>query len=361
MHRTQAFLVTLVIAAIAALGCASPVVAATPRGSIEEVFVYGKTLEGNLAGDPATRSVSVYLPPSYKRAKTRRYPVLYLLHGFQQTNADWYAAPTAALHVPTIMDRAIAAGAAREMIVVTPNAMTVYGGSNYSSGQTTGDWESFIASDLVRYVDRRYRTVANAAHRALSGHSMGGYGAMRIGMKHPGVFSTLYLLSPCCISPESNIPTEPAAIAKLEALKTRPSGFREIDPAIRTSVAAAAAWAPNPANPPLYFDLPHKHGVRQEAVIARMTSNRPLAMIDQYIRTLKTQAIAFDVGNQDMRISANMRELHRIFTAYGVVHQFQTYDGNHTNRIPERLERNLLPFVSSHFRLGAGKPRAPVM
>lgn len=339
--------------------------AATPRhrgvevdqvkGSVEHVIVHGKSLEGNLEGDSPDRAVSIYLPPSYARSPKRRYPVVYLLHGFTQTDAAWYGKPTDGLNVPTIMDRALAAGTAREMILVTPNAMTVYGGSNYSSGATTGDWETFIARELVQYVDSHYRTLANAQSRGLGGHSMGGYGAMRIGMKHPEVFSTLYFLSPCCVGPESNIPKTAEDIAKFEALKAPPADFRDIDQSIRTAVAAAAAWAPNPHKAPLYYDSPFKDGVRQDDVLARMTANRPLVMVDQYVHSLMHQAIAFDVGRQDPNIAANMKELDRVLTAYGVAHIYELYEGTHTSRVPERMETKALPFFSAHLRFaGAG-------
>ncbi|MCZ9338707.1 esterase family protein, partial [Streptomyces sp. TRM76130] len=154
----------------------------------------------------------MYLPPGYKSDPHRRYPVLYMLHGFTNTDLSYFG-DGAGTHIPTIADRAIAGGTARDMIIVTPNAMTVYGGSNYSSGATTGDWESFVSRDLVSYVDRHFRTIDRPEARGLAGHSMGGYGAMRIGMKHPEVFSALYILSSCCISPTSNIPDTPEEMA----------------------------------------------------------------------------------------------------------------------------------------------------
>ena len=85
------------------------------------------------------------------------------------------------------------------MIVVMPNAYSKYGGSMYSSSVTTGDWEMYIAEDLVAYMDSHYRTIPERGSRGLAGHSMGGYGAVRIGMKRPDVFSSLYIMSACCL------------------------------------------------------------------------------------------------------------------------------------------------------------------
>jgi enterochelin esterase-like enzyme len=340
------------------------VVSVAERGTVDHVIVHGKGLEGNLEGDSPDRDVSIYLPPSYKSDRTRRYPVLYLLHGFQQTDADWYRDSSARLHVPSIMDRAIAAGTAREMIIVTPNAMTVYGGSNYSSGATTGDWENFIALELVAYIDSHYRTIAKVGSRGLAGHSMGGYGAMRIGMKHPDVFSTLYFMSPCCVSADSNIPKTPEAIAKFEAIKAPPADFRSVDESIRSAVAAAASWAPNPAKPPLFFDSPYERGVRQDTVVSRMTTNRPLEMIDQYVISLRRQVVAFDVGNRDPNIASNMKRLDQVLSSYGIKYMYELYDGNHTSEIPHRFEYQVLPYFGKNlinvyqknpFKSGAGK------
>jgi enterochelin esterase-like enzyme len=111
-----------------------------PKGTIERITVHGRALEGNLEGDSPDRPVIVYLPPSYAKETSRRYPVLYYLHGYGAT-AEAYAK---VLGLPASIDRAVAAGV-REMIVVLPDAFTKYSGSMYSNSPTIGDWETFIA------------------------------------------------------------------------------------------------------------------------------------------------------------------------------------------------------------------------
>src|SRR5687767_4135359 len=167
---------------------------ATAIGTLERITVHGRALEGNLEGDSPDRPVVVYLPPSYARDTTRRYPVLYFLHGYTAT-AEAYVK---SLAVPNSIDRAIAAGS-REMIVVIPDAFTKYSGSMFSNSPTIGDWETFIARDLTEFIDKRYRTIASRDGRGLAGHSMGGYGTMRIGMKQPAAFAALYAMSSCCL------------------------------------------------------------------------------------------------------------------------------------------------------------------
>src|SRR5262249_31157891 len=145
---------------------------------IEHIKVHGTALEGNLEGDAVDRDVFVFLPPSYAKEKSRRYPVVYALHGYS-IGADQC---TYEIHVPKTIEGAFA-HRVKELIVVLPDSKTVHNGSMYSSSVTTGDFEQFIARDLVAYIDAHYRTIPNRLSRGLVGHSMGGYGATRIGMK----------------------------------------------------------------------------------------------------------------------------------------------------------------------------------
>src|SRR5487761_1559129 len=163
--------------------------------TMEHIKIHGKSLEGNLEGDAVDRDVIVFLPPSYSKDRHRRYPVVYALHGYSIGAEQW----THEIHVPQTIEGAFAQGA-KEMIVVLPDSKTVYGGSMYSSSATTGDFEKFIAHDVVSYIDAHYRTIPDRRSRGLVGHSIGGYGATRIGMKHPDVFGALYIMSPCCMS-----------------------------------------------------------------------------------------------------------------------------------------------------------------
>ncbi len=224
-----------------------------PHGTVERVQVHGKSLEGNLEGDSPDRDVSIYLPPSYEKQKHRRYPVVYLLHGYMDNDDNWFGAKHVFINAPAAIDAALAAGS-REMIFVMPSAHTVYFGSMYSNSVTTGDWEDYIAQDLVSYIDAHYRTIPDRMSRGLAGHSMGGYGTIRLAMKHPEVFSSIYWLSACCLTPisrETQGPAMTGAESVRSAADLAKAGFGE-----RAMIAEAAAWSPNPANPPLFFDAP---------------------------------------------------------------------------------------------------------
>jgi S-formylglutathione hydrolase len=312
------------------------------QGTLERVKVFGKSLEGNLLGESASPDVSIYLPPSYAKERGRRYPVVYLLHGYTSTDLSYFGPTGRQLH--RIAERVYQTGAAREMILVMPNAMNAYGGSMYSNSATAGNWEGYIAEDLVAYMDRNYRTLASRDSRGLAGHSMGGYGTMRIGMKRPDVFSAIYALSSCCLNEGTVRPPRGGGPSPAESIRSVEEARG--DRAAQGTLARAAAWAPNPANPPLYLDLPTKNGDVQPQIAVKWAANSPVAMLDQYVPNLKKlKAIALDIGLQDTLITSN-HVLVDALKRVGVAHTFETYEGDHGNRIPQRLEEKVLPFFS---------------
>ena len=311
---------------------------------VERIKIHGKTLEGNLEGDAVDRDAIVYLPPGYNQNRTRRYPVVYALHGYSIGADQW----SQEIHVPQTIEGAFGKGA-HEMIVVLPDSKTVHNGSMYSSSVTTGDFEHYVARDVVSYIDAHYGTIAARESRGLVGHSMGGYGATRIGMKHADVFGSLYIMSPCCLSPRGGggrgAPTgnNAANDEALAAVKT-PADSAKLPFGLRAQLASAAAWSPNPKNPPLYLDLPI--GEQAQAVLAKWAANAPLAFIDQYVLALKRyRAIAIDVGDQDgLRVDSG--KLHDALDQYGIANTFETYSGTHTSDVAVRFQEHVLPFFS---------------
>ncbi len=328
-----------------------PVSGAKPV-TVEHIKIHGAALEGNLEGDAVDRDVIVFLPPSYQKEKKRRYPVIYALHGYSIGAEQW----SHEIHVPQTIEGAFAKGS-QEAIVVLPDSKTIYNGSMYSSSATTGDFEKFVYHDVVAYIDAHYRTIPNRESRGLVGHSMGGYGASRIGMKHPDVFGALYIMSPCCMSPMAGggpgsadqMKERAIASEKKVAAAKSPADLAAQSPGFAAAqYATAAAWAPDPKNPPLYFDLPTKDGVPQPEIAAKFTANSPLAFVDQYIGNLKQyRAIAMDVGDQDgLRFDAT--KLHNLLDNYGVTNSFEIYSGTHTSAVADRFQNHVLPFFSKN-------------
>src|SRR5579859_3222168 len=329
-----------------------PPVAGAKPVAVERIKVHGAALEGNLEQDAVDRDVFVFLPPSYAQEKSRRYPVVYALHGYSIGAEQW----THEIHVPQTIEGAFAQGA-KEMVVVLPDSKTLHNGSMYSSSVTTGDFENYIAHDVVAYIDAHYRTIPDRASRGLVGHSMGGYGASRIGMKHPDVFGALYIMSPCCLSPMTGggpgaadqMKERAIAGEKKVAAAKSPSDLAAQSPGFQSAqYATAAAWAPDPKNPPLYFDLPTKDGEPQPEVMAKFTANAPLVFVDQYIGNLKQyKAISIDVGDQD-GLRTDTAKLHDILDKYGVANNFEMYQGTHTSAVADRFQNHVMPFFSKN-------------
>ena len=323
-----------------------PVVPGAKPATVEHIKIHGAALEGNLEGDAVDRDALVFLPPGYAEQTSRRYPVLYALHGYSIGAEQW----SHEIHVPQTIEGAFAQGA-QDMIVVLPDSKTVHNGSMYSSSVTTGDFEQFIAHDVVAYIDAHYRTIPKRTSRGLVGHSMGGYGASRIGIKHADVFGSLYIMSPCCLAARGAGPSNPEGDKTLEAVKT-PADSAKLPFGLRAQLASAAAWSPDPKNPPLYLDLPVKDGVVQQDVLAKWAANAVLAFVDQYIPNLRQyRAIAIDVGDQDgLRVGAG--KLHEILDSYGIANTFEIYHGTHTSAVADRFQNHVLPFFSKNLCFG---------
>ncbi len=313
--------------------------------TVEHIQVHAPSIEGNLEGESADRDVLVFLPPGYAKHKRQRYPVVYALHGFSIGAEQW----THEIHVPQTIEGAFALGA-KPMIVVLPDSKTVYGGSMYSRSQTTGDFEEFIAHDLVAYIDAHYRTIPTRESRGLVGHSMGGYGALRIGMKYPDVFGALYVMSPCCLSVRRPDPTaaQEQAFQKAVAGMKSPADAANFNFFWKAQLASAAAWSPDPKNPPLYLDLSVKDGQVQPDILAKWDANSPLAFIDQYIDNLRRyKAIAMDVGDEDM-LRFDTIKVHELLDNYGLANSFAIYHGTHTSAVADRFQNHVLPFFSTN-------------
>jgi S-formylglutathione hydrolase FrmB len=324
-------------------------------GKVEKILVHGRSLEGNLENDSPDRDVAVYLPPGYSKERNRRYPVVYLLHGYGRTADDWYPF----IGLPGSMDRNIAAGTVREMILVIPDANTLYGGSMYSTSPTIGDWEAYITHDLVSYIDSHYRTIANRNSRGLGGHSMGGYGVWRLAMKYPDVYSAIYGLSACCLMNNPRPPAQGQGKGPGPGAGKGPGQAKAAAPVqpgahgghpVNVPFGEAAAWSPNPTAPPLFFDQPIKDGEFQASIAAKWVANSPLAMLDQYVPNMKKYtAIAMDIGLQDTLLSSN-QQLDQAMTNLGIPHTFETYEGDHNNHLADRIEGKVLPFFSQHLK-----------
>lgn len=318
---------------------APPVVDNAAKARIETISVHSREIEGNLLGTSADREVAVVLPPGYDRNRSRRYPVIYALHGYSIDAPQWMRE----IHLPATAEGAFARGTP-EMILVLPSSKNAYNGAFYSNSVTTGNFENFIADELVAAIDARYRTLARRESRGLLGHSMGGYGAARIGIRRADRFGALYVMSPCCQSPMGARGVTAEQVAQLGALAS-PEASSALPFGLRGTLAIAAAWSPAPDKPPLFVDLPvDAKGQDRPDVLAKWTANAPLAFLDQYVSKVRGyRAIALDVGDKDTLVD-DTRRLHEALESRGIANTFEIYPGTHTSHVAFRIQEQVLPF-----------------
>jgi len=311
-------------------------------GTIVVDSIYSKNLENDFGENP-TREVSVYLPPGYENSN-QRYPVIYFLHGFMGDH-------TMLQEMTGILDFALDARRIRPFIMVVPNEKTTYDGSFYSNSGVFGNWEDFTAFDLVEYMDKNYRTLAKKDSRGITGHSMGGYGAIKIAMHHPEIFSAVYALSPGALAivreygPNSDTYRELSTIKTAEELGKTYFG--------KVVVAFAKSWSPNPGNPPFFCDIPFQYLgeelIVNKDVLKKWYANMPFYMIDDYLDNLrKLKAIKLDWGrNAGERFTIQCSMFSQRLENAGVKHFAEEYIGTHVNGIytkEGRIPNQMLPF-----------------
>ena len=337
---------------------AQSVAAPVSQSKVVKEKITSPALKANLLGDPDEQPLAVYLPPAYETSGTKRYPTVYLLHGYTAQIEAWTSSGNRGMNIQPVMDELIRSGLSKEMIVVVPSGRNAYLGSFYTNSSAGGNWENYIYQDVVRYIDGRYRTIAKPASRGIAGHSMGGYGAIMIGMKHPDVFSAIYSLSPCCLGLEGDLSGDNRAWLKAAAATNRnifqkePQSFEDFW--VVAMVAMAAAFAPDPNHGPLFARFPYvdKRGmlVPNEPVHSEYRSRMPLYLVDQYRSNLvKLRGLSIDVGEYDefSHIRIASAKFSDALASRGVPHSFEIYkDGDHGNKVRERFERFVVPFFS---------------
>ena len=351
MRRT----VTLALLVLSAVIMLSP--AAKAQGRIITETLKSQALRGNLIGDTANRELTIYLPPSYDRKPKTRFPVLYLLHGYTSQPSEWLDGSYQGMDLRKSMDAMADAGGS-EYIVVMPMADNSYGGSFYVNSAAFGRWEEFIAKELVRYVDGRFRTLRAARSRGLAGQSMGGFGALFLAGRHPETFGHIYAVSPACLGFVGELAPNSDAW-KSAAPDTAPvSGQSK---RIRTM---AAAFAPSgkgsrSVGTPMPFAVDSGGRlVEVEQVLRSWRAYLPLERLTRdahpYRRLL---SIAMDFGREDQipSVPAGTRAFAEVLKQAGIPFTLEEYTGGHIDKTRERFEKHVLPFFSRAFSAGHGR------
>jgi S-formylglutathione hydrolase len=363
---------SLVLALLCLVFSAASIVAqqAAPgaaAGRLLEVNIPAPALKGNLLSDPLEQSVFVYLPPSYETAKGKRFPTVYLLHGFTANQRAWTSGSYQGMSLGPVMDEMIKSGKSREMIVVAPNGRNAYAGSFYTNSVVSGNWEDYILRDVIGYVDANYRTIARPESRGIAGHSMGGFGAIVLGMKHPDILSAIYALSPCCLAMEADFGADNPAWLKTirltsrDQLRGRPQSLEEFY--TMAFVALSAAFSPNPERGPFYVEFPYRERdgkvEKNESVYAKWIAKFPVNMVEENKQNLlKLRAIFIDYGEKEEfpHIPIGGRLFSTALGERGIPHIFELYQGGtHSSKIRQRLETRVFQFFSERLDFGTEK------
>jgi hypothetical protein len=249
------------------------------------------------------------------------------------------------------MDRAIAAGQIQELIVVMPDADKT---CHYTDSTVKGGWGSFVAKDLVEFVDRTYRSVPAAHARGIMGHSMGGHGAIKLAMTHPGTFSVVYAMNPSMLGWGGDVSADNPELAAAGAL-TRPGDLADAGFYTRAVVGIGQCFSPDPAAPLLTtppFTRDAGGRLQPGPAHVQWTSQMPVYMVPRHVAALKAlRGLRFDSAFTDefTHIPVTTRALSAALDAAGVAHIFEMYDGDHRNRLwgPEgRIATVALPYFS---------------
>ena len=328
-----------------------------------------QTLTENLIGEDGSKVIWIYLPPSYDFTE-KRYPVIYVLHGFNGTSKSLTR------KMKSAMDRMILSEEIQEAIAVFVDGSNRFGGSQYLSSPTIGDYETYIRRDLVDWIDRQYRTIPHRDSRGITGFSMGAYGSMHLSLKYPEVFGVVVAQAGTYDFKDDLIEsfTEKGGVVLtlMEPLKQKSGdefwdaldaladsdALKRISLPFRNGLAYLAGVASNPNKPPCYLDLPYRLKVgippweRDEEVWERIVENDIIHELERYADRLKQNprrpvqlnGIKLVHGLEDETALPRQAEaLDQKLTELGIDHEFVTHGGGHTFIAEESLR-----FMAQH-------------
>lgn len=325
-------------------------------GRLDELVIDSEALTGNPLGDPHRRPLYVYTPPGYEADPHRRFPSVYLLQGLTGQVDMWRNRRAFQASVPEAIDDWFGVDGAPQAIVVFVDAWTSLGGSQFLDSPATGRYHTYLCEEVVPFVDARYRTLADAAHRGVAGKSSGGYGAMVTPMLRPDLFGGLVThagdaLFEVCYQPDFR----EAARALRDAydgsfdgfwadFRSRPGRSKRTDGALLNVWCMAACYS---ADPDGSVQLPFEPltGRLRPEVWKRWLTWDPVRMARSRADALRTQrAIWIDAGRSDdfyldLGAEAFRSELADLGLGNDVV-RFELFDGTHSGidwRYPDAI------------------------
>ncbi len=321
------------------------------NGTIEELVVSAASLANNIIDENLERNIMVYLPGDYETSGLD-YPVLYFLPGFSDSYSDYIKRFAGPLDEAQI----------RNMIVVTVDGENNFNGSFYSNSPVIGNWEDYISKDLISFIDENYRTKQDAVHRGIAGHSMGGFGAISLGM-NTNVFGHVYAMSPGLLAPDSFQETS----VSLNLIEQKVEEYKEMSDSEAREVylksitnmswpkdftfGYASAFAYDPEGKAPYVLLPGKDDAGnylQDEVWEMYDSgfgklSDKVSEKKEQLSALNSLVIEYGENDAFSWIPDGCVYFSELLTEQGIEHTLDTYQGGHEDKITTRIKDNVIP------------------
>jgi enterochelin esterase family protein len=320
------------------------------RGRIETPLLRSAALRGNVLSDPTDREVLVYLPPSYDETLrspnngARRFPMVMVLPAFGAMHRTLASFRLWDKNVFEIYESLLARAECIEAILVVPDAVNRWGGSQFLDSAATGAYQTYLVDEVVPFVDQLYRTIPTRESRAIVGRSSGGFGALRIGIDRPDAFAAIGCHAGDALFDVSLRPGLTAVATVLDreggllpfANRMREQGPRgDADFEAIAMLAYAAAYAPNTASPFPHCDLPFdpETALLIPEVWARWIEHDPVVLLERFPAALSRASFVYlDAGNRDEHgLHFGARRLARLLRDRGVACVHEEFDGGHRN------------------------------
>ena len=312
------------------------------RGKIETPALESSALRGNVLGDPSRRELVVYLPPSYESAPATRYPLVMILMPYAATNHSLLSFRMWERSTFELYETLLASGEAQEAILVSPDACNRWGGSQFLDSPATGLYQTYVAEEVLAYVDARYRTIPRAQARAVVGRSSGGFGALRLGFDRFGLFAAfgshagdgLFEVSvrPSFTSASIAIDREGGVaklLARIEA--SGPKGSSDFDAMLM--ISSAAAYTPDLSLPFPHLALPFdpSTGLPNQEVWASFLAHDPVERLAREPGAFADAALVYlDAGDRDEHgLHFAARAIAKTLSSRGVRVRHEEFSGGH--------------------------------
>ena len=280
-------------------------------GDLHIDFVDAPALARNALGDPALRPLAVYTPPGFDAQGSRRYAVLYVLHGYTGDVAALVSARPWERNVVQWADRLIAEGGMPPVLLAIVDGFTRLGGSQYVDSIHNGAYATYVVRDVIGHVDARYPTIAHEGGRAVLGKSSGGFGALHLAMQHPGIFAAFAAHSadtnfrasfgPLFASAQRALEAHDGNIAAFVDAFERKAKRPATDYATMELLGYTAAYSPRAAEP-FALDLPFdtRTAAVREDVFARWLAFDPVEVSSSKRAELARLRLRYvDCGRRD--------------------------------------------------------------